>query len=170
MISVKNVSRTPTVAENIYLIEIVRGLSVTSRHFFRNLFTFIGGKKGAVTIMYPEEKRDISPRWRGRHRLMKRQDGSVRCTACMLCATACPARCISIVAAEHPEKCVEKYPIRYDVDELRCVFCGLCVEACPCDAVRMDTDIISLVEDNRDAFKYTIETLLVDGDESEALY
>ena len=70
-----------------------------------------------------------------------KDDGSVSCTACFLCATACPARCINIEAGEHPDPEAEKYPLRYEIDTLRCIYCGYCVEACPCDAIRMDTRV-----------------------------
>ncbi|MBI3180428.1 MAG: NADH-quinone oxidoreductase subunit I, partial [Deltaproteobacteria bacterium] len=84
-----------------YLPEVVRGLGVTLRHLFRNLF---GSRKTRYlqTIRYPEEQRVYPPRYRGQHRLLPRADGSPRCVACYMCATACPAYCIHIVAAESP--------------------------------------------------------------------
>lgn len=127
--------------EQSYLPETVRGLGVTLRHFFRNVF----GRRDTVTLLYPEQRRPYPQRFRGVHRLAQRDDGSPRCTACMCCRTVCPAECIHIVAAEypaeHPLARVEKYPAEFWIDELRCVACGLCVEACPCDAIRMDTGL-----------------------------
>ncbi len=134
--------------ERIYVPEIVRGLMVTGGRFWRNLFLHIAHQIGvakntaaSTTIQYPEQYLRYGPGYRGSHRLTLKDDDSVRCTACFLCATACPARCINIVAAEHPDPAVEKYPARYEIDTLRCIFCGLCVEACPCDAIRMDTAV-----------------------------
>jgi len=120
-----------------YIPEILRGIKVTNRHFWRNLV----GQKDIVTVQYPEVKRPYPPRLRGRHRLMKRDDGQVRCVACMLCATACPSNCIEIVAGEHEDKGIEKYPVSFKIDLLTCIFCGNCEEACPCDAIRLDTGI-----------------------------
>jgi NADH-quinone oxidoreductase subunit I len=94
-----------------------------------------------LTYEYPEMKKPIPEDYRAEHRLMRRPDETPRCTACMLCATACPADCIEIVAAEHPDPRVEKYPAVYNINLLRCVYCSLCVEACPCDAIRMDTSV-----------------------------
>jgi NADH-quinone oxidoreductase subunit I len=121
--------------EWIHLGPIFKGLSVTLRHFLRNLF----GQRDVATIQYPEEKRDYSERMRGRHILTVREDGSLRCVACYMCETACPADCISIVAEEDPEATVEweKRPVTFEIDLLRCVFCGFCVDACPKQALIM---------------------------------
>ncbi len=122
--------------EQLYIPELVRGLGITLRHFFINTF----GSKEIVTVRYPEEKREYPLRFRGVHRLMRREDGSVRCVACMMCSTICPANCIHIVAGERTDgTSIEKYPASFEIDELVCVVCGMCVEACPCDAIRMDT-------------------------------
>ena len=134
-IGVVVVSRPHSSEQQLFVPAIVRGLGVTMRHFFQNLF---GSGKRIVTVQYPEEKVAYPPRYRGLHRLMKREDGSVRCVACMCCPTICPAHCITIVAEETGSGS-EKRPRIFEIDELRCIVCGLCVEACPCDAIRMDT-------------------------------
>ncbi len=122
--------------EQLYVPELVRGMGVTLRHFFRNTF----GSRDIVTVRYPEEKRVYPRRFRGVHRLMKRDDGTVRCVACMMCSTACPAHCIYITAGEREDETgIEKYPVTFEINKLLCVVCGMCVEACPCDALRMDT-------------------------------
>lgn len=134
--------------ERLYLPEIVRGLLVTTSHFWRNLTLHILHSVGlakttraAYTVQYPEERKTYPDVYRGSHRLTLKEDGSVRCTSCFLCATACPANCIHIEAGEHPDPAVEKFPLRYEIDTLRCIYCGMCVEACPCDAIRMDTAV-----------------------------
>ncbi len=141
--------RTPprlTLAERLYLPEVVRGVAITTRHLVRNLalhtlhlFGLAKNRRAAVTTQYPEERKTYSEAYRGAHRLTLKPDGAVRCTACFLCATACPAKCIHIEAGEHPDSETEKYPVRYEIDTLQCIYCGMCVEACPCDAIRMDT-------------------------------
>jgi NADH-quinone oxidoreductase subunit I len=135
-----------TFSERIYLPEIIRGLIVTGFRFWRNLVLNVAHQVGLlkrhrsmVTVQYPEERKRYGDNYRGSHRLTLKEDGSVRCTACFLCATACPANCIYIEASESPDPTVEKYPARYEIDTLRCIYCGYCVEACPCDAIRMDT-------------------------------
>jgi len=132
--------------ERLYFPEVIRGLTVTGYHFWRNLAIHTLKKLGmarsasaAITVQYPEERWPYPDTYRGRHRLTLKEDGSVACTACFLCATACPAECIYIEAGEDPNNPVEKYPVRYEIDTLRCIYCGFCVEACTCDAVRMDS-------------------------------
>ncbi len=122
-------------SERIYLGPILKGLGVTLRHFWRNII----GHRDVATIQWPEEKREYSERVRGRHILTTKEDGSLRCVACYMCETACPADCIHIVAEEDPEATVEweKKPKVYEIDLLRCVFCGYCVDACPKEAIIM---------------------------------
>jgi NADH-quinone oxidoreductase chain I len=111
------------------------GMSVTFGRMVDNLT----GKVSA-TIYYPEERRSYSDRYRGAHILTAREDGSPRCVACYMCATACPADCIYIEAGEHPNPLIEKYPKRFEIDMLRCVFCGFCVDACPEEAIIMSRE------------------------------
>jgi len=124
-----------TVAEKLYL-PLLAGMWVTARHFVKNLFH----PKSRYTIEYPEQRRNYSHRFRGHHILTTRPDGSVRCVACFLCATACPADCIHIEAGEQPDVNIEKYPTVYEIDLLRCVFCGYCVDACPEEAIIMSNN------------------------------
>ena len=142
--------------DRVYVFEVVRGLSTTIKHLIRHLFR----PQSLPTFEYPENPKPIPDGYRGEHRLMKRPNDLVRCTACMLCATACPAECIEIVAAENPNPNIEKYPVVYNINLLRCVFCGLCVEACPCDAIRMDTKKIDMAGFTREEFILDINYLI----------
>jgi NADH-quinone oxidoreductase subunit I len=167
----------PTEQDVTYLEATRKGLGVTLRHFMKNFF---GRRrpaealaKGEVvteksivpwneieTIQYPEEKTHYPERFRGLHRLMQREDGNVRCVACMCCPTVCPAHCITIVPAETDDKGTEKKPAVFEIDELRCVVCGLCVEACPCDAIRMDSGVHAKPVEQRGDAIMTRELLL----------
>lgn len=137
--------------DRTYLPAVALGLWITSKHFFRNMFVqtmhlfgLMKNVQGSVTIQYPEQKRRLAPRLRTRHRLTQREDGSPRCVACMMCETVCPAKCINIVAKEHPDPNIEKMPASFDLDLGKCVYCGFCVEVCPEDAIRMDTQILDI--------------------------
>ncbi|MBI3333005.1 MAG: NADH-quinone oxidoreductase subunit I [Candidatus Omnitrophica bacterium] len=159
--------RELTFWERLYVPEIIRGTWLTSRHFFRNLFLhtahrfgLLKGIPAAVTFQYPEQPRPLAPRFRSRHRLTAREEGTPRCVGCMLCETVCPARCITIVAGEHPDPNVEKYPVRFDIDLGVCVYCGYCVEVCPEDAIRMDTNILDVAAYSRDGMKLDIHELM----------
>jgi NADH-quinone oxidoreductase subunit I len=125
-----------TLAERLYLPGILKGMVVTMGHLLRNVASI----RRLPTILYPEKKRDYSGRFRGKHILTTREDGTLKCVACYMCAQACPADCITIVAGEHPKMAYEKYPVVFDIDMLRCVFCGFCVDACPKDAIWMTRD------------------------------
>ena len=158
-----------------YLWPILKGMILT----FKKLLVSLFRRKKIITINYPEEKHQYSPRFRGTHILTKKKDGSLRCTACMLCATACPAQCIHIEAAESDDSSVEKYPARYEIDILRCIYCGYCEEACPVDAIRMgpewqtpDTSNGNFIYDikhlsDRPTLKGGIETVVDDQKRSE---
>ena len=161
-VTVKTVERhKKTFWEKSYIPEIARGLGVTVAHFFRNLNP---RTEQTFTIMYPESGTShYKPRFRGRHRLMLREDGQVRCVACMCCSTICPANCIHIEAAEHDDPTIEKYPKVFVIDELRCIVCGLCVEACPCDAIRMDTGVHMKPHINRAEAFHDRDTLMTLG-------
>ena len=103
----------PKGAQKFYLVAVVQGLIVTMGHVLKNILN----PKRMPVVFYPEQKKDLPPATRGRHRLMKREDGAPRCTACMLCPTVCPAECIHIEAGERPDK--EKYPVKFEIDVLR---------------------------------------------------
>jgi NADH-quinone oxidoreductase subunit I len=159
--------RPLNIFERLYITEVLRGMALTAKHFLVNFPRHVArgvgfkiGKGNTVTIEYPEERKPLATRLRTRHRLTKRLDGSPRCVACMMCETICPARCIHIVAMEHPDPNIEKAPTTFDIDLGVCVFCGFCVEACPEDAIRMDTGIVELAAYTRDGMMYRMEQLL----------
>ncbi len=131
--------------ESVYLPAVMKGMGVTLRHMFG---AFGRDGKGPLqkVLQYPEERRELQEvvdgglhraNFRGVHRLNKDEDERVKCVACFMCATACPANCIHIVGEESPWDDREKYPKKFDIDELRCIYCGMCEEACPCDAIEL---------------------------------
>jgi NADH-quinone oxidoreductase subunit I len=116
--------------EGAYLPAVFHGLGVTIKHFFRR----------PATVKYPEVQREFSPVYRGQHVLKRDEKGAERCTACGLCAVACPAEAITMVADERKKGeenlyREEKYAAIYEINMLRCIFCGLCEEACPKEAI-----------------------------------
>lgn len=116
-----------------YISTISIGMKMTFVIFWKQLT----GIEKSNTLEWPEQPATYGDRFKGKHFLTKREDGQIRCTACFLCATACPAQCIHIEAGQHPTNEVEKFPVRFEIDILRCVFCGFCEEACPVDAIRL---------------------------------
>lgn len=126
-----------TLMESLYLPAIFKGMAITLSHLF----------KRKATIKYPEQTREIAPVYRGQHVLKRDEAGAERCTACGLCAVACPAEAITMEAAERNkgEESLyreEKYAKIYEINMLRCIFCGLCEEACPKEAIFLTDRIV----------------------------
>ncbi|MCA9269325.1 MAG: NADH-quinone oxidoreductase subunit I [Planctomycetales bacterium] len=138
-------------AERMYLPLFMQGLTTTARHL-------VAPK---ITTSYPEEEPTIENPliYRGVHRLNRDDAGRVKCVACFLCATACPAHCIDILAAESPWPDREKYPASFTIDELRCIYCGMCEEACPVDAIEL-TSLYNLTGRSREEMVFDKEKLL----------
>ena len=129
--------------------------------------------EGPTTIQYPEEKTPVYPRFRGRHKLHRFEDTELeKCVGCSLCAAACPADCIRVVAAENtPENRVsagERYAAVYEINMSRCIFCGYCEVACPFDAITMGNDY-ELADYSRSDLIFTKEMLLADHPERTPL-
>ena len=143
-----------TVREKLYIPAILGGLRITFKHFF----------KKKATVNYPEEVRDHGRYWRGVHVLKRDAEGRENCTACGLCAVACPAEAITMVAGERQKGeenlyREEKYAKEYNINMLRCIFCGLCEEACPKDAIYL-TETIAKSDYKRDTFIFTKDMLV----------
>ena len=143
-----------TFLEKIYLPAIVKGMLITLKHFF----------KKKATINYPEQKREFSQIYRGQHVLKRDDMGRERCTACGLCAVACPAEAITMIAAERKpgEENLyreEKYAAVYEINMLRCIYCGDCEDACPKEAIFL-TDRIVASQYHREPFVYGKDILL----------
>jgi NADH-quinone oxidoreductase subunit I len=147
--------------ERLYLPAILRGLGVTSRHFFRNLRGFVtGNNRTDFVVQYPEERVDYPDAFRGMPVLVELDDGAPRCVACGLCEFACPTDCISIVPGETEGAKIERYPEVFDIDMSRCMLCGLCEEACPEEAIVMSREV-EIGSFDRDSMLFTKENLLV---------
>jgi NADH-quinone oxidoreductase subunit I len=142
-------------AGKMYLPLVAQGLTTVLKHVAKA----VSGE--VVTVSYPDEEPTIgNPQiYRGVHRLNKDQNGRVKCVACFLCATACPAHCIDIIAAESPWTDREKYPENFTIDELRCIYCGMCEEACPVDAIEL-TSLYNLTGRSREEMVFDKEKLL----------
>lgn len=152
----KILEQTPlNFSERLYLPSILKGMAITFGHIF----------KKKATISYPEEKRPFSPVFRGLHVLNRDEEGRENCTACGLCAVACPAEAITMEAAERQKNeehlyREEKYAAKYEINMLRCIFCGLCEEACPKDAIYM-SETFAPSNFTRQGFIYSKDDLLI---------
>jgi NADH-quinone oxidoreductase subunit I len=158
----QSVNRKPmSFLERMYLPAILKGMFITFRHIFtRN-----------PTVQYPEQKRTFSPVFRGLQILNRDEEGRENCTACGLCAVACPAEAITMEAAErlpgeeHLYK-EEKYAAKYEINMLRCIFCGLCEEACPKDAIYL-SETFTPADYQRKQFIYNKQELLIPNPQTD---
>src|SRR5688572_11910846 len=152
----KEVSRKPlSFMEGLYIPAILKGMFITFAHIF----------KKNPTVSYPEKQRPFSPVFRGLQVLNRDEEGRERCTACGLCAVACPAEAITMEGAERlpGEEHLyreEKYAAKYEINMLRCIFCGLCEEACPKDAIYL-SQTMTPANYSRKGFIYKKEDLLI---------
>lgn len=148
--------------ESSFLPAILGGLQTTAGHVSDGV---------VVTQQYPEVKPDLPLNYRGVHRLNRDEKGRVKCVACMMCATACPARCIEIVAQDASKEDElwadrDKFPRSFVLDELKCIYCGMCEEACPVDAIEL-THIYDLTGASREEMLFDKEKLLQVFDETK---
>jgi NADH-quinone oxidoreductase subunit I len=141
--------------KSLLLLELLKGMSITGRHFFSR----------KITVQFPEERTPMSPRFRGLHAQRRYPNGEERCIACKLCEAVCPALAITIESEERADG--TRRTSRYDIDLYKCIFCGFCEEACPVDAI-VETRFIDYHGEVRGDLVQTKEMLLATGDRLEA--
>jgi NADH-quinone oxidoreductase subunit I len=144
-IVVKQVGRP--VPETSYVKATLQGMARTLKYML----------EPKVTIEYPEQRWELSPRWRGTHRMLTKEDGKARCVACGLCPSVCPSNCIKLIPGEDENG--NRYPLVFEIDEFRCIFCGYCQEVCPEDAIHVGQHYENS-EYSREGHVYDLERLM----------
>ena len=152
----KKLNKIAFVLKEFLLIEIISGLLLTLKYFF----------KPKVTINYPFEKGILSSRFRGEHALRRYDSGEERCIACKLCEAICPAQAITIESEERSDG--SRKTTRYDIDMIKCIYCGLCEESCPVDAIVQGPNF-EFATETREELYYNKEKLLENGDRWESV-
>ena len=137
------------------LTELLKGMRLTGRYFFAR----------KITILYPEEKTPMSPRFRGEHALRRYPNGEERCIACKLCEAICPAQAITIEAGPRRNDGTRR-TTRYDIDLFKCIYCGFCQEACPVDAI-VEGPNFEFSTETREELLFNKQKLLDNGDRWE---
>jgi NADH-quinone oxidoreductase subunit I len=158
MAATVKVVRRPELGQTSYLRATMKGMAVTFKHMI---------KPSNVTLEYPEERPEISSRWRGTHVMEQHADGRPKCVACGLCPTVCPANCIRLVGGE--DDMGNRYPIVFEIDEFRCIFCGMCQEVCPVEAIHVGVHFENS-EYTRDRFIYDLDRLMEQDHPSTLLW
>ncbi len=134
--------------------EIIKGYVTTGKYAF----------EPRVTTEYPDAKRPVAPRFKGRHELKRYANGLEKCIGCALCAAACPADAIFVEASENTDEQRfspgERYASTYEINLLRCIFCGFCEDACPTEAIVLESQYELAYYDRRSSI-ITKEQLLV---------
>jgi NADH-quinone oxidoreductase subunit I len=141
--------------KSLMLIELVRGLSVTLKYFFKPKFT----------IRYPEEKTPKSNRFRGLHALRRYPNGEERCIACKLCEAVCPALAITIESTQRDDG--TRRTTLYEIDLFKCIYCGFCEESCPVDSI-VETGFLEYHMEEQGESIMNKQQLLAIGDRFEA--
>ncbi len=149
-------SRAKEIASSLMLAELFKGMRLTGRYLFAR----------KITVMYPEEKTPMSPRFRGLHALRRYPNGEERCIACKLCEAVCPALAITIESEQRDDG--TRRTTRYDIDLVKCIFCGFCEESCPVDSI-VETHILEYHGESRGDLTYTKPMLLAIGDKYEPM-
>ena len=149
-------TRVKDLVSSLMLSELVKGAMLTGRHLF----------KRKITVLYPEEKTPMSPRFRGLHALRRYPNGEERCIACKLCEAVCPAMAITIESEQRADG--TRRTTRYDVDLVKCIFCGFCEESCPVDSI-VETHHFEYHGETRGDLTYTKPMLLAVGDKYEPM-
>ena len=147
-------NRIKDIANSLLLGELLQGLRLTGRHLFAR----------KITVLYPEEKTPMSPRFRGLHALRRYPNGEERCIACKLCEAVCPALAITIESEQRADG--TRRTTRYDIDLTKCIFCGFCEESCPVDSI-VETHLLEYHGEQRGDLYYTKPMLLAIGDKYE---
>jgi NADH-quinone oxidoreductase subunit I len=137
----------------VFAVDLARGMWTTLRSMFER----------PVTYQYPEVKRPVRERFRGRHALKRYDNGLEKCIGCALCAAACPADALFVEASENSDAARyspgERYASTYEINMLRCIFCGYCEDACPTEAIVLEHNYELSFTLRRQAL-YTRELLL----------
>lgn len=160
------VKKSYTFAERIYIVELLKGLALTWKHFIFNVKASFrpGPHTVPTTWQYPEDRREISPNFRGEHLLLLDEMGREKCVGCGMCAKICPAQCIMVEMAkvgegEETRYAGKTYCKSFSIDLLRCIFCGFCAETCPKEAIALGQGY-ELSQYTSDACHLTKEKLL----------